>query len=107
MAYLPTKYGRLQASENLRWKNPYPTTRYAQPELDGLLDILRNSNISGSDVSLVTVESAMFEITGVDARKAPKYPEEARVSTYYWCAVVLLTGRAWLQGYEPELFDSP
>lgn len=86
----------------------YPTTRYIHAELDALLALVRENGIKPENVERVLIEKprAMHEVTGVEARRAPKIPEESRVSSYYWSAVALTTGDVWLDGYSPQLFES-
>ena len=87
----------------------YPTTRYATAEQDGLLALVRENDVRAQDVKQVTIEKplAMLDITGSEAQKTPPTPEIARLSSYYFAAVILLRHAAWLDALEPEVFDAP
>ena len=87
----------------------YPSTRYIHAELDGLLALVKQNNVRHQDVKQVTIEKplAMHEVTGSEERKTPPAPEVARLSSYYFAAVVLLRHSAWLDALEPEVFDAP
>ena len=87
----------------------YPNTRYLHSELDGLLALVKENDVWSRDVKQVTIEKplAMHELTGAEERKRPTAPEVARLSSYYFTAVVLLRHSAWLDALEPEVFDAP
>ena len=87
----------------------YPTTRYATAEQDGLLALVRENDVRPEDVKQVTIEKplAMHEVTGSEAQKTPPTPEIARLSSYYFAAIILLRRSAWLDALEPEVFNAP
>jgi 2-methylcitrate dehydratase PrpD len=86
----------------------YPTTRYAQAEQRALLRIVKKNHVQAKDVKRLTIEKplAMWEVTGTDAQKRPATAEIARLSSYYFAAVILLRGSAWLDALEPDVFNA-
>ena len=88
---------------------PYPTTRYLHSEIEALLRIVADEDLSPADVEKVVIEKprSMHLVTGTDDRRDPTAPEVARLSSFFFAAKVVKDRRAWLDALEPASLHDP
>ena len=88
---------------------PYPTTRYLHAEIEALLDLVAEHDLTPDLVTEILVEKpqAMYEVTGLDERRDPQVAEVARLSSYYVAGAALVRRRFWLDALEPDALHDP
>ena len=90
---------------------PHACCRYKQGPIDAILKIVRENDIKPQDVKSVTLGILKAGIPFVVEPKAVKYnPKsliEAQFSMPFGAAVALLNGKAGLDEYVPENWESP
>jgi 2-methylcitrate dehydratase PrpD len=90
---------------------PHACCRYKQGPIDAILKIVRENDIKPQDVKSVTLGILKTGIPFVVEPKAVKYSPksliEAQFSMPFGAAVALLNGKAGLDEYVPENWESP
>ena len=87
----------------------YPTTRYLHAEIEAMLELVHEHDLTADSVDEVLVEKprALYEVTASPDRRDPRVAEVARLSTYYVAAAALVRRRLWLDALEPESIEDP
>lgn len=87
----------------------YPTTRYLHAEIEAMLDLVAEHDLTPDSVDEVLVEKprALYEVTASADRRDPRVAEVARLSTYYIVAAALARRGLWLDALEPQALDDP
>ena len=87
----------------------YPTTRYLHAEIEAMLELVAEHDLTADSVDEILVEKprALYEVTASPDRRDPRVAEVARLSTYYVAAAALVRRRLWLDALEPESIEDP
>ena len=87
----------------------YPTTRYLHAEIEAVLGLASDHDLTPEAVAEVLVEKprALWEVTASEDRRDPKVAEVARLSTYYTVAAALVRRDLWLDALEADAVDDP
>ena len=84
---------------------PYPVCRWAQPPVQALIDVMKETEIFASDVDFIRVHS--FHEAIRLATRAPKNTEEAQYSLPFPVASMLVKGQIGPAEISPEGLQNP
>lgn len=83
---------------------PYAACRHCHPAIECAQKIMEIHGVSPSEIRDVTVKTYKWAVGGHDHDEVPN-PSSAKMSTPYSVAVMLLTGKAGLLEYMPEMLE--
>ena len=90
---------------------PHACCRYKQGPIDGILQIMRDNELSASDIENVTVSVLKAGVALVaepeDIKYNPKSIVDAQFSMPFGAAVAILNGKATLDEYTEQNLNSP
>jgi 2-methylcitrate dehydratase PrpD len=90
---------------------PHSCCRYKQAPIDGILQIMRNNNLSSDDIALIKIgmlkASLNIVVVPEELKYRPKSDVDAQFSMPFGAAVAALRGKASLAEYTQEYVDSP